>query len=167
MIELVAAFAFGFISIVLALGIVALALFHFQVVDRILGEAAREREGLLTRIQAWDPNVNESVGVPAAQTVVHASALQRTEDASSQELDDETERFTSDQLAALGLRENSDGGYLDAQTGALWETVEDVQEWRAMCRKKGWPENVHPGMMQDDGAAAAVFAAKNAPKENS
>lgn len=138
------------VSVVLALGILVLCLVHFHVVSKLVADARLERETLLTRIQAWEPEPKSEPPKPPQPQESQGSVLA-----------EEPPRFTADQLASLGLRENSDGGFIDAATGALWETVEDVQEWRAMCRKKGWPENVHPGLLQDDGAPAAVEAAKN------
>ena len=106
-----------------------------------------ERRELYTRIQAWDAS-------PAEPS--------KTPDAESQppKIQSEEKVWTSQDLLVLGLRENSDGGYIENSSGDLFETVEDFREWKAHLRKSNLPLNMSPRIAREQGMGAAFDAAK-------
>ena len=104
----------------------------------LLEHGTKERGELISRIQAWDPNA-------------YVQEKAKAEESRPLEKVEHSEFYTAEDLAALGLKENSDGGFIDVGTGALFETVDDFQEWTAMLRKKGIAQNVHPRSLNEKG----------------
>jgi len=101
----------------------------------ILDEAAREREGLLTRIQAWEPA--PPAAAPAAPEKPGSHTAELREDAL---IEAEIKKLEEE-----GLSPTLDGeGVKDLRSGTMFETVDDAREWRKYCKDNGLPESTKP-----------------------
>lgn len=100
----------------------------------ILDQAAHEREGLLTRIQAWTPAA--PAPAPAEETPGSHISERSEEELSEQELT---------KLQQEGFEPTLDGhGFVDQRSGALYEDLDEAREWRKYCKANGLPDSTDP-----------------------
>ncbi len=104
-----------------------------------------ERTGLLDRIQAWNPTPPEA---PATKEPA-SHPLEKADEQQNEDL------ALADELARDKIRKNSGGGYLDLETKAVFDTVDDIRDWRSYLAKTGTP-NIHPGLVNEQGMEAAL-----------
>lgn len=121
--------------------------------EALISIHAGERRELLTRLQAWDPNPPAPPAAGAPESQPRAGQ--------------EEPIHTFEDLSREKVRENADGGYVDLLSGAVFETLDDVREWRAALRKQGLPADLHPSIVQESGLEAALEARRSPapPKE--
>lgn len=63
-------------------------------------------------------------------------------------------------LVKLHLRENSDGGYIDSRSGALFESIEAAIHWRESLKGAGMRDDVRPDTAEIRGFEAALEEAR-------
>ena len=117
-------------------------------IDRERTMAATERKELYSRIQAYDPNAGDPL---AEEIAARSRPAEGTVGPRS---------FSEDDLAQLRLVAQDDGMIRDTRNNGLFESVEDWRSWQADLRKKGLPESVHPGLVEELGWEEAVSVAK-------
>lgn len=125
---------------------------HHDNLKEVLISTERERRELYTRIQMWE--------APTPVPDEPAPSALEPEPKESQVLEDTEKLWTKTELANLWLRPNSDGGYLDTRSGALFDRVEDALEWRASLRGKGLPEDMNPAVVELEGLEAGLTEAR-------
>jgi hypothetical protein len=118
--------------------------------ERVL--AREERRELYSRIQANDPNVGDYTPSPPPAITAPPSR--------PEEVQTGPRSYTEEELAQLKLVQQADGMIRDSRTDALFETVEDWRFWQADLKKRGLPEDVHPGTVREQGYEEAVHEAK-------
>ena len=117
----------------------------------MLEQAARERRELYSRIQVWE--IEPSPAPAAAPDAPSSQPAGNT---------DEPKPWTHLELEAMGLKENSDGNIIDTRSGALFESVEAWKDYTLDLKKRGLPTNLHPAIVREEGAEAAIQAARSA-----
>lgn len=110
----------------------AMKIIHDDRIDSLLRSQQEERRELCTRIQAWDPNPSRA---DKSEARIPAPDPLREEVA---------EGMSFEELAAIQIKPNTDGGFIDMNTDSLYETVADLQEWRSYLRKHNLPMNTNP-----------------------
>ena len=117
---------------------------------KMIEDAREERRQLTGMIVGYDPEVFAKEEPPKSQGEGKVA---------------EEPIWNYDELAESNIRENTGegGGWIDMATGAVFETPDDIQEWRASLRKKGLPTNIHPTIVREAGIEMAVESAR---KEN-
>lgn len=104
--------------------------------ERERAEWRVERAELITRIQAWDPFPEKREDPPAAHPNSQPDEVM--------EEPPEEEGYTREELAKLGLMENSGGGFVHGVTGVLYERVSDFTAYQAWLGERGLPLNTKP-----------------------
>ena len=120
---------------------------------KLIEDAREERRQLAGMIVGYNPNVFAQEPKPPP------AGSQREGTVAEEPI------WNYDELAESNIRENTGegGGWIDMATGAVFETPDDIQEWRASLRKKGLPPNLHPTIVREAGIEMAVESAR---KEN-
>ena len=95
--------------------------------------AAAERRELYARIQAWETTAQEV-------SEIAASAVSQPKEVHS----DEPDGYTASDLAKMSIQPNSDGGFIDLMTKGVWDSIGEIQEYRAILRARGLPATTHP-----------------------
>lgn len=110
-----------------------------------------ERRELLTRIQGWEP---EPPRKPAPAGGHPASESHAAESA-------EWDQARLADSASKGILPNEDGGYWDTHSRWLFDSIEDIEAWRAMLLSKKLPITLNPGLANDMGFEDAMSMARN------
>lgn len=96
------------------------------MIEREREQHAKERELLLTRLQAWSPNPSPPVQSQSAE--VRGPQLSA---------DDKDAFEYAEKLGRLGLKANPDGeGVIEIETGELWENAGEFEAQKAMDRAR-------------------------------
>lgn len=114
-------------------------------------EASVERDSLLTRIQGWSPEPKETLA-PAAMIPPRPQGSQPAETV-------EIDALSLAELAEKGIVPDGDG-FFDEYSKCLFDSVEDVEIWRAMLREKKLPVTLSPALAGEMGFADALGLAR-------
>lgn len=141
MVLAVVAFVFAALGGI-GLGWVGASFYWGPLLRAVLAEASAERRELATRIQGWEPER----AAPSARAG-GAASQPGSQPAKAAEWDAE---YLAE-LELKGIRPNPDGGWWDLNCRWLFDTVEDIEAWRAMLVGKKLPITLNPGLAKDEG----------------
>lgn len=96
-------------------------------------EHAKERAGLIDRLQAWTPTAPTA---PEPEKPGSHIPEMQDEDLSEAQLD---------ALEAEGFSPTLDGqGWMDTRSGVVYESLDEARKWRKNCQVNGLPESTDP-----------------------